>query len=253
MRSINSPFFFCCLLFLLSFSGRLMAADEASVVAGERYDFFCRDGQHFRNAELLAAESRGYRIRIPFSGEEKLILKEDLLLPPRPAPENSPRPLATRRSLISLGAEAGGVHGALAPYLHTSRHLILQYETEFFPGLVAKYPFVPSLLLMGALGQYLGSVRTLSGGSVSGGLAWELPLGRWPALVVNAHVGMAVYDVRAQTFAETSRSVAFGLALGLRYRLGNIIFTLLGRESAQADAAATLYAANLSLGLGYAF
>lgn len=228
---------------------------EAALVPGEKYDFFCRDGQNFRNAEFVREEKSGYRIKLPFSNEEKTISRDDLILEPRLA-VGAADPLVAasgRQSILSLGADWGAVQGDLGQSLVSMRQASLQYEYGFSRGLVAKYPFLPSMLLMGAIGEYTGPGRRLSGGNAGLGLGWQLALAHSTSLVLQAAGGMAYYRVHAQTFDEDSRSAIFNLAGGFRYHLHHLVFSLLVRGTMLADASAALYTLGLGMAVGYAF
>lgn len=62
----------------------LWASGLWGLTPGQKYDFFCKDGQHFRGAVFVRETKTSYIIKIYYSDQEKTILKSELVKPPQP-------------------------------------------------------------------------------------------------------------------------------------------------------------------------
>ncbi|MCB1201261.1 MAG: hypothetical protein KDK41_11505 [Leptospiraceae bacterium] len=71
---------------------------------GQKYDFFCKDGQHFRGAELVTETEDAYIIKLFYSDQEKKIFKSELIKPPQPLDTIPPRFVTTPKSNSTLNS-----------------------------------------------------------------------------------------------------------------------------------------------------
>ena len=68
----------------------LMVEITGAAEPGQKYDFFCKDGQHFRGAVLVKETEKAYIIKLYYSDQEKKILKTEMIKPPQPVDTEAP-------------------------------------------------------------------------------------------------------------------------------------------------------------------
>ncbi len=196
----------------------------------KRFDFFCLDGQHVRNAEIDHETEQGFYVRLPYLKDLIFVDRDNLSEPPVPIQnkkkdEKQPAP-ATKRPLGKWK------FGLVGNYTYSSLMIsplgeIFTPTSVFSAGTFVVLPrpwlyFIDGFHAFGSYQRYVNEPRYIEiiGGYVGTRLAWWNFERFSLKIITELSVGMASVDMKGFTFTKKNLSAMVNGMTGISFNPG---------------------------------
>lgn len=215
----------------------LILLPAAELFAVQRFDFFCRDGQHVRNAQIESETEEGYFVRLAYLPELIFVDKANLSGPPVPiknSVEKKKQNEPQKKVVVSPGKWKFGLVGGVtyASLMFSPLSEIFSPAPIFSAGAIVILPrpwlyFLDGFQVLGLRYQYSNDPRyvNVTGGFAGIRLAWwgneRLAL----KIVTELSAGMAIIDMRGFTFEQKNKSLILNSFAGITLNPGAFYFS----------------------------
>jgi|JI10StandDraft_1071094.scaffolds.fasta_scaffold06914_10 hypothetical protein len=209
----------------------------ADLFAVQRFDFYCRDGQHVRNAQIESETEEGYFVRLAYLPELIFVDKGNLSGPPVPIKSSveKKKDSEPQKKPVALPGKwkfglVGGVTYASLMFSPLSE--IFNPAPIFSAGAIIVMPkpwlyFLDGFQVFGIRYQYASDPRyvNVSGAFAGIRLAWWRSERLALKLVTELSAGMAFIDMRGFTFEQKNKSVILNSLAGITFNPGTFYFS----------------------------